>query len=178
MSRLVVPVSGRDHTVGRDDAQVTLVEYGDFACHFCGRAYFIIQQLREDVGDSLRLVFRQFPLTQIHPNALPAAQAAEAAGLQGNFWEFYDLLFANQPALADKDLLQYAATLQLSLDKFNRDRRSELTAAHIQEDFMGGIRSGVNGTPTFFINGRRHEGSYAYDDLFGSVNRAMRYARL
>lgn len=178
MSRLMAPVGSRDHVLGPDNAPVTLVEYGDYECPFCGRAYYIIKQLREEVGDAVRFVFRNFPLTQVHAHALPAAQAAEAAGLQGKFWDMHDLLFENQTALSEEDLLKYAQTLQLSIEKFNRDRRSPLISERIQEDFMSGIRSGVNGTPTFFVNNRRHEGSYELGDLLASVTRAMRYARV
>ena len=162
---LTLPVSERDHIQGPLDAPVTLVEYGDYECPYCGQAYYVLQALEQQMGDLLCFVFRNFPLTSVHPHAERAAEAAEAAGAQGKFWEMYDMLYENQQALDDTDLLQYAAALGLDLDRFNRDMAEHRYAARIREDFMSGVRSGVNGTPTFFINGTRYNGAYDLESL-------------
>ena len=159
-ARLAVPVTERDHARGPADAPVTLVEYGDFQCPYCGRAYPIVEALLRDFGDRLRFVFREFPLSQVHAHAEQAAEAAEAAAAQGAFWEMHDTLYEHQHALGRDDLLGYASSLGLDVDRFARALDEGRYAARVREDFMGGIRSGVNGTPTFFINGDRYDGSY------------------
>jgi protein-disulfide isomerase len=148
------------------------VEYGDYECPYCGAAYFIVKQLQQEEGGKLRLVFRNFPLAQIHPHAYQAALAAEAAGFQGEFWRMHDLLFEHQEALDDESLIVYATALQLDVERFIADMESDAPARRVQQDFMSGIRSGVNGTPTFFINGRRHDHWYAYDDLREAIDEA------
>jgi protein-disulfide isomerase len=165
MSTLIVPVNAGDHIQGSSDAPVTLVEYGDFQCPYCGEAFPIVKQLQKEMGRDLRFVFRNFPLTEIHRHALAAACAAEAAGLQDHFWEMHDMLYENQRKLRDPDLIVRAEKLQLDMERFKKDSTSDQVLSRIQEDFSGGIRSGVNGTPTFFINGVRHDGSYEYEDL-------------
>ena len=154
---LTPPVSARDHRQGPDDAPVTLVECGDFECPHCGRAYPIIKDVQAQLGDRLLFVFRYFPITTNHPHAQHAAEAAEAAGAQGKFWEMHDLLFENQQALDDESLVRYAEALGLDVKRFASDMRTHKYAQRVREDFRSGIRSGVNGTPTFFVNGLRYD---------------------
>jgi protein-disulfide isomerase len=175
---LQVPVSARrDHVIGGTDAAVTLVEYGDFECPYCGQAYPAVKEVVGAFLGQMRFVFRHFPLTQVHPHAAHAAEAAEAAAAQRQFWEMHDLLYENQGALADDDLLAYAARLGLDLDRFQVELAQGAHAQHVRDDFMGGVRSGVNGTPTFFINGRRHDGSYDPRSLAEAVTAAMAVPR-
>jgi protein-disulfide isomerase len=159
MSRLTKPVDpAHDHIRGSFDAAVIVVEYGDYECPYCGEAHQVLQNLLAQAGDALALVFRNFPLTTVHPHAQLAAEAAEAAGAQGRFWEYHDVLFQNQPALDADSLLEYADALGLDMDAFARDLTERRFADRVREDFLNGVRSGVNGTPTFFINGVRHDG--------------------
>ena len=171
-AHLTLPVSDRDHAQGPDDAPVTLVEYGDYECPYCGQAYLIVQQAQQQLGDRLRFVFRNFPLTSSHPYAEGAAEAAEAAGAQGQFWPMHDLLYENQDALDMPDLERYASQLGLDLDRFNADLRDHRYADRVREDFMSGVRSGVNGTPTFFINGDRYDGSWDAGSLVPALEDA------
>ena len=152
------PVGERDHFLGSPSAPVTLVEYGDFECLHCGQAYPVVREIRESLGDRLRLVFRNFPLATVHPHAQNAAEAAEAAGLQRRFWQMHDALFEHQTQLSDRHLRLYASQSGLDMDRFNREMAAHAWAASVREHFLGGVRSGVNGTPTFFINGVRHTG--------------------
>jgi protein-disulfide isomerase len=165
---------GRDHIQGPANAAVTLVEYGDYQCPYCGRAYPIIKEVRARMGDRLRFVFRNFPITTSHPNAEAAAEAAEAAGGQGIFWDMHDHLFENQERLGDRDLHEYAEQVGLDVDRFDNEMAEHVYADRVREDFMGGVRSGVNGTPTFYIDGARHDGSYEVDDLVAALERAER----
>lgn len=170
--RLAVPVGSTDHMDGRLDAAVTLVEYGDYECPHCGAAHPLVNQIREVLADQLRFVFRHFPLSQIHPHAFLAAEAAEAAGVQGMFWEMHDVLFENQHALTDQALLGYATALDLDLGRFASDITSGKFADKVRGDFLGGAKSGVNGTPTFFINGVRHDGPWDGNSLLDAIDRA------
>ena len=156
--RLTKPVTEHDHIRGRTDAPMTLVEYGDYECPACGAAYPLTESLVEELGDDLRFVFRHFPLANMHPHAEHAAEAAEAAGAQRRYWEMHDLLFRNQDALEDEDLVRYAASLGLTLRPFIDALANEKYAAKIHDDFRSGVRSGVNGTPTFFVNDIRYDG--------------------
>jgi Na+/H+ antiporter NhaA/predicted DsbA family dithiol-disulfide isomerase len=170
---LAVPVDPeRDHIRGPANAPVTLLEYGDFECSFCGRAEPIIRELLRDFGD-LRYVWRHLPLNDVHMHTQDAAEAAEAAAAQGAFWEAYDLLLSHQDALAHDDLVEHAATLGLDVEQFRDDLDRHVGAAHIAEDVDSADLSGVSGTPTFFVNGRRHHGAYDIDTL----SRAVRAAR-
>jgi Na+/H+ antiporter NhaA len=169
---LAVPVDAeRDRLRGPDDAPVTLVEYGDFECPYCGQAEPVIRELLRDFGD-LRYVWRHLPLNDVHPHAQAAAEAAEAAAEQGAFWGMYDLLLGHQGALTRGDLLAYAAELGLDLDRFADDLDHDAGAARIAEDVDGADLSGVSGTPTFFVNGRRHYGAYDIGTLSGAVRAA------
>jgi protein-disulfide isomerase len=170
---LTLPVGeGRDHIQGPRDAAVTLVEYGDYQCPYCGAAYPIVKEAQERMGDRLRFVFRNFPITTSHPHAQQAAEAAEAAGAQGSFWEMHDLLFENQKRLRDSDLRGYAEHIGLAVDRFAEELAQHTHEPRVREDFMSGVRSGVNGTPTFFINGARHNGSYDIDTMVAALDRA------
>jgi Na+/H+ antiporter NhaA len=170
---LAVPVdSDRDHVRGPEDAPVTLVEYGDFECPYCGQAEPVVRELLRDFGD-VRYVWRHLPLSDVHPRAQTAAEAAEAAALQDAFWEMYDLLLTRQGALARPDLLAYAAELGLDVERFAADLDRHAGAARVAEDVDGADLSSVSGTPTFFVNGRRHYGAYDIDTL----SRAVRAAR-
>jgi protein-disulfide isomerase len=172
-STLVLPVSvDRDHIRGSADARVTLVEYGDYECPYCGEAYPIVKDIQERMGEQLRFVFRNFPISTSHPHAEEAAEAAEAAGAQGRFWKMHDHLYENQRHLRDDDLRSYADALDLELELFVKELSEHVHADRVHEDFMSGVRSGVNGTPTFFINGLRHDDSYELDTLLSALQRA------
>ena len=165
-SSLNLPVElKRDHIQGPDTADLTLVEYGDYECPYCGQAYSIIKQIQDYFGDSLRFVFRNFPLTQVHPHAQRAAEAAEEAGAQNKFWKMHDYLYEHQQALDDKHLQKYAKIVGLNLKKFDEDMDNHVHIPKIREDFLSGIQSGVNGTPSFYINGTRYDGSWDFDTL-------------
>jgi protein-disulfide isomerase len=166
---LSLPVSERDHVLGPETARVTLLEYGDYECPYCGAAHPEVKHVVGAMGDDLRFAFRHFPLTQAHPHAYQAAEAAEAAGAQGRFWEMHDLLFENQDRLGLRDVMTLATALGLDLERFVGDLRSHAYAGRLREDFLSGIRSGVNGTPSFFINGVRHDGGYDQASLLEAI---------
>jgi len=173
VAKLTLPVGPRDHILGSPTAAVTLVEYGDFECPYCGAAYPIVKQIQQNLGEQLCFVFRHFPLTQIHPHAERAAEAAEAAGAQGRFWEMHDLLFENQQSLDDRSLLRFAKVLKLDIERFAYELVEGTYLERVREDFMSGVRSGVNGTPTFFINGVRHDGPWDMQSLLTSIADAV-----
>jgi protein-disulfide isomerase len=170
--RLAVAVNERDHTRGQADAPVTLVEYGDFECPFCGRAYPAVERLLKEYP--VRFVFRHFPRPE-HPHARHAAEAAAAAAEQGEdaFWRMFHMLFQHQDALDDASLVGYAADIGLNTEKFTADLASHAIAERVQRDLQSGVRSGAHGTPTFFINGRKHEGPDTFEDLRASVQAAL-----
>ncbi len=174
---LATPVGPDDWTDGQADALVTFVEYGDFECPHCGEMEAVIRELRRMAGPGMRFVFRHFPLTSSHPNAEIAAEAAEAAGAQGAFWPMHDLLLANQRALTPRDLAGYAERLGLDTRQFAADLEQHTYQPEVKADFMSGVRSGVSGTPTFFINGVRYDGSYDLDSLARAVQKAARAMR-
>ncbi len=163
---LTPPVSASDHAAAPDDAPVTLVEYGDYECPYCGMAHPIVKRAQRELGNRLRFVFRNFPLAESHPHARLAAQAAEAAAAQGKFWEMHDMLFEHQDALEAEDILGYAKSLGLDTAQFARDLEAGTYAKRVRDDFRSGVRSGVNGTPTFFVNGNRYDGSWANEEAF------------
>jgi protein-disulfide isomerase len=168
--KLILPVtSDRDHIQGSSTAPVTLVEYGDYECPYCGQAYSVIKEVQKRLGDKLQFVFRNFPLTEMHPHAQHAAEAAEAAAAQNRFWEMHDYLYEHQQALDDKYLEKYADNLGFNLAKFNTDMSSHVHADRIREDFLSGVRSGVNGTPTFYINEVRYDGSFDLETLLKTL---------
>ncbi|MDP9200503.1 MAG: DsbA family protein [Gemmatimonadota bacterium] len=159
-AQLAVPVNDRDHSLGPSNAPVMLVEYGDFECPHCGRAHPIVQGVRRFMGEQLRFVYRHFPLTEAHPHAQSAAEASESAGAQGRFWEMHDILFGNQHALEDEDLIMYAARIGVDAQRVAQELAAGTWTKKVRDDFRSGVRSGVNGTPTFFINGVRYDGNW------------------
>ncbi len=170
---LALPVTeDRDHIQGPADAAVTLVQYGDYECPYCGAAYPIIKEVQAGMGDRLRFVFRNFPITTSHPHAELAAEAAEAAATQGRFWQMHDLLYENQRRLRGQDLRAYAQKLGLDIERFDQELAEHVHAERVHDDFMSGVRSGVNGTPTFYINGARHDDSYETEILLAALERA------
>jgi protein-disulfide isomerase len=170
---LTMPVTEeRDHIQGPTEAAVTLVEYGDYECPYCGAAYPIVKEVQSRMGERLRFVFRNFPITTSHPHAEQAAESAEAAASQGRFWQMHDLLYENQRRLRVPDLRDYAERLALDVERFDRELTEHAHAARVREDFMSGVRSGVNGTPTFYINGARHDDSYDIDTMLAALERA------
>lgn len=171
---LTLPVADdRDHIQGAADAAVTLLEYGDYECPYCGAAYPIVKQVQEAMGDELRFVFRNFPITTAHPHAEQGAEAAEAAAAQNRFWPMHDLLYENQQRLEAADLRGYAQRLGLDVARFERELDENVHAGRVHEDFMSGVRSGVNGTPIFYINGARYDDSYDFDTLLAALQDAV-----
>ena len=171
-AQLTLPVGVRDHSQGPADAPVTLVEYGDYECPYCGAAYPIVKEVQSALGNELRFVFRNFPLGEIHPHAVQAAETAEAAGAQGKYWEMHDYIYEHQSHLETKHLLSYAEHLGLDVARVERDLAEHTYEPRIREDFLSGARSGVNGTPTFYINGVRHDDSYDVDTLLAALRAA------
>ncbi|HTA15353.1 MAG TPA: Na+/H+ antiporter NhaA, partial [Solirubrobacteraceae bacterium] len=159
----------RDHIRGADDALVTLVEYGDFECSYCGQAESVVRELLESFGDELRYVWRHLPLNDVHSSAQLTAEAAEAASAQGKFWELYDALLTHQEMLTAPELRRYAQEFGMDVDRFWDELRHHEYASRVAEDVASADASGVSGTPTFFINGRRHHGAYDIDTLTVAV---------
>jgi protein-disulfide isomerase len=174
MTKLVIPVSPRDHAQGPENASLTLVQYGDFQCPHCAEAYPDIAAIASELSDSLRIVFRHFPLTDVHPRAQHAAEAAEAAASQGRFWEMAALLYENQEQLDDTSLTHYARKAKIDPRRFKKELSSGVHAPRVRADFLGGIRSGVNGTPTFFINGEQYQGTFKFDALVSALLKESR----
>jgi protein-disulfide isomerase len=168
----------RDHVRGTEQAPVTLVEYGDYECPYCGQAEVVVRELQDSFGDDLRYVWRHLPLNDVHPNAQTAAEAAEAAGAQGAFWELHDRLLTHQDELTPMDLGRHAEAVGLDLDRFWEELRHHEHAPRVADDVASADASGVAGTPSFFINGRRHEGAYDVQTLTAAVTAAGRRARL
>jgi protein-disulfide isomerase len=169
MARLKIPASKNDHIQGSLDAPIVLVQYGDYQCPYCRMAYPVIKKIQKQMGDGLAFVYRNFPLSQVHPFAVIAAEAAEAASLQDNFWQMHDLLYDKQPELSPELIAELVKELHLDLAKFKKDATSEKVLNRIKEDFMNGVRSGVNGTPCFFINGERYNGAPTFEELKGAI---------
>src|SRR6266567_4567178 len=169
---LVEPVSERDHRQGPATAAVTLVQYGDYECPYTRQSTTIVRAIQQQLGDQLRFVFRNFPLTEIHPHALHAALAAEAAAAQDKFWQMHDSIFHHQHTLEDADLEQFAEAVGLDMQQFARDMAERPYSGRIEEDLQSGIRSGVRGTPTFFINGVLYRGSWEHEALLAALEEA------
>ncbi len=163
------PVGEHDHVAGSLRSPVVLLEYGDYECPYCGRAYPIIQLAQRTLGDRLAFVFRNFPLGEVHPHAVTAAEAAEAASGQGKFWEMHDQIYEHQDALEVEDLLGYAEALGLDTGRMAEELTSGAYSKKVRDDFRGGVRSGVNGTPTFFVNGTRFDGDWTDPTEFVSM---------
>ncbi len=175
MSKLRIPVSEQDHRTGNFKAKIVLVEYGDYQCPHCGIAHPFTKKLLQQYSHDLLFVFRNFPLQEMHPQALISAQAAEAADRQGKFWEMHDEIFEHQNILSANNLLHFAEELNLDLEEFSKDWKSKIVLSRVEQDFDGGIRSGVNGTPTFFLNGDRLE---TYNESYESLARAITQLKL
>ena len=174
MAVLKVPVTSADHIQGDEHAEITLVEYGDYECPHCGRAYPIVKRVQKHFGKRLRFVFRNFPLGEMHPHAEDAAEAAEFAAAHGKFWEMHDAIFKNQERLDDDLLLELAGSLKLSVPALKKSLESGEYTPKVKADFSGGVRNGVNGTPTFFINGQRHDAPFDYEDLVAGINAVVK----
>lgn len=173
-AKLRVPVSDADHVRGASGAPLELVEYGDYQCPHCGRAYPVVEDAVRALGDELRFVFRHFPLTQLHPHAMNAARIAEAAARQGKFWDMHAALYQNQQRLDDPSLVGHAERLGLDLERLGRDANSAAVEERILADQEGGVRSGVNGTPTFYVNGVRFDGDWENGGLLDALRAARR----
>lgn len=169
MSPLRPPVSSRDHVDGDPSAPIVLVEYGDYECPHCGTAYPVIKALQRQFHGRMCFVFRNFPLTQAHPHAEHAAEAAEAAASVGQFWAMHDAIFEHQNALDDSHLVRYAESIGVNGSVIESALATERFASHIRQDFLGGVRSGVNGTPTYFINGQIYDGEYDLTSLAAAL---------
>jgi protein-disulfide isomerase len=175
MSKLLKnAVTHKDHIQGFENTPLELVEYGDYQCPSCEQSYFILKEAQRQLGEKLKFIFRNFPLTDEHPDALGAAMAAEAAALQNKFWEMYDLLFNNQLHLSESYLLEYAEDIGLNIPLFEKDIQSEALSLKIEADYEGGIRSGVTGTPAFYINGEKYEGDWESEGLILHLKRMLK----
>ena len=168
-STLASPITDEDHVHGQANAAITLVQYGDYECPYTRLSRHSVHQLQREFPDSLRFVFRHFPLEEIHPHARAAASAAEAATAQTDFWTMHEYLFEHQQALEDGDLKRYASELGLDADRFDRDRGSPEVEERIDRDVTSGELSGVQGTPTFYVNGIRHDGGYDLESLRSAI---------
>ncbi|MHC4434138.1 MAG: DsbA family protein, partial [Planctomycetota bacterium] len=171
--KLTQAISDRDHIQGPIDAPVIFVEYGDYQCQFCGQAHSVIRELQERLEDRFCYVFRHFPISTQHPDAQHAAEAAEAAAAQGKFWEMHDYLYTHQGELDDQHLFKYAADLELDTERFERELKEHVYADRVSEDFRSGVRSGVNGTPTFYINGERYDGPWDIESLLTEIEKPL-----
>ncbi len=173
MARLRVPITPRDHVLGDDNAPVTVVEYGDYECPYCAAAQPALVHILQHFGDQLRFVYRHFPLVEVHPVAGPAAEAAEFAGSRGLFWQMHQSIFANQPRLSVPLLVSLAAQLKLSPVDLRDALAAGTFAPKVQGDFIAGVRSGVNGTPAFFVNGVRHDSPSGVATLASAIDQAI-----
>lgn len=165
MKQLIPAVNSNDHIYGNENTLIELVEYGDYQCPYCGRAYRVIKNLQRELGTDVKFVFRNFPLSKTHACALPAAIAAEAAALQDKFWEMHDIIFENQEILNIPAIIDFAEIIQLDLEKFRKDIEKKSLLEKVDRDFESGLRSGVNKTPSFYINGKMYEGGWDGDEL-------------
>ena len=174
--RLEIPVTAeRDHIEGPVNASLTLVEYGDYQCPYCGAAYPEVKKVQKELGSELRFVFRNFPLTNMHEHAMNAAETAEAASAQGKFWPIHDFLYEHQATLGDTNVaVGYAKKLGLDTQRLEREIAQHVYQKRIKDDFMGGVRSGVNGTPTFYVNGVRHDEDALAKALIEALNQTKK----
>jgi protein-disulfide isomerase len=171
---LTLPVSERDHIEGELSAPVTLVEYGDYQCPYCGAAYPVVKKVQKHFGNRVKFVFRNFPLNELHEYAELAAESAEASAAQGKFWEMHDALYEHQHSLGEELIESLANKLGLDIETFNREVSSRKYKPRVREDFMSGVTSGVNGTPTFFINGVRYNANPDFANLVGAIEDELR----
>jgi protein-disulfide isomerase len=173
MTQLTPPVGPGDHILGDSGASITLLEYGDYECPYCGRAHPVVKEVLGQMSAEVRFVFRHFPLAEMHPHALAAAEAAEAAGAQGKFWEMHDMLYENQDALEPADLVGYAEALGLDTARFVRELAAHTHLGKVEAGFRTGVKSGVHGTPTFFIDGVRHDAGWDAPTLLSALRAAI-----
>src|SRR5271170_281372 len=174
--RLVLPVGPRDHSQGASSARIVLVEYGDYQCPYCGAAYPIVKQIQQELASQLQFVFRNFPITNSHPYAEWAAEIAEGAAVQGKFWELHDYLYENQGSLGDEAFfVRYEKKVGLDTTKLQREVSEHKHLPRVKEDFTSGVRSGVNGTPTFYINGVRYDGAPEFEPMVAALERAGKH---
>ena len=165
MKQLTPPVFYGDNSFGNPSARLELVEYGDYECPYCGRAYPIIKAIQQQLGKDLRFVFRNFPLSKIHAHAFTAAVATEAAALQGKFWEMHDIVFENQQSLDAENILRLAVSIDLDIERMQAEIQQKGLIDKVEKDFESGMRSGVNRTPTFFVNGEKYDGLFSGDQF-------------
>jgi protein-disulfide isomerase len=173
MSKLKPPVNEQDHMNGNPDSKIILVEFGDFQCPHCRAAYPILKKMEGIYKDRMNFVFRHFPLAELHPYAQAAAVASEAASNQGKFWQMHDLIFENQPSLGLEMLLQLAESLKLNMKTFQHDFKDPKLMKKVEENFESGIISGVNGTPSFYINGAKYNESYDFTSLSHAIDQVL-----
>lgn len=164
-ARLLLPIRASDHIINPEDAKYTLVEYGDYECPNCGRLYLILRDLQKEFADRLRVVYRHFPLSGIHPHAQQAAEAAEAASAQGKFWEMHALLFEHQNALDTRDLIRYAGQFNLDIERFRQELKKHIYSERVRGDFIAGVQNGVYSTPGLFMNGVRYDQAWDRETL-------------
>ena len=177
MSKLTIPVGPKDHVQGNLDAACSLVEYGDYECPHCGRAYPILKRLQAHFGGRICFVYRNFPLNETHPNAEGAAETAEFAAVHGKFWEMHDLLFEHQDELGPELYSKLAHKLNLPAAELKQALEQNEYQPHVRADFIGGVRSGVNGTPTLFIQGQRNNGPVDFDILAEKIETVLSAAK-
>jgi protein-disulfide isomerase len=177
MASLQIAVTGSDHAKGRPDAPVTLVEYGDYECPHCGAAYPVVQKLQKRFGADLRFVFRNFPLGEIHPNAMSAAMTAEFGAAHGSFWKVHDALFENQQKLGAALYQAIVTELHLDAAQLRAAFAANKYLERVRADFNGGVRSGVNATPSFFVNGKRYEGAPDFEAMGDALGEVIRVAK-
>ena len=173
MAKLSVAVSSKDHRQGDPGAPCTLVEYGDYECPSCGQAYPIVKRVQKHFGKRLSFVFRNFPLSQMHPHAERAAETAEFAGAHDKFWQMHDLLYENQDRMDVELFVELVQELHLASAQLIEALETKEFQPRVRADFSSGVRSGVNGTPTFFINGVRHDGSYDFASLVEAIDQVL-----
>jgi protein-disulfide isomerase len=173
MSILKVPITTADHSDGPENAPIVLLEYGDYQCPACGEAYPIVKRIQKHFTGRLRFVFRNFPLNESHPEAESAAETAEFAGAQGKFWQLHDSLYENQDRLGGELYSTLAKKNNLSLSDLNAALKAGTYRERVRGDFSGGVRSGVNGTPTFYINGTRHDASFDFETLSAALGQHL-----
>lgn len=173
MPNLRVPISSEDHVLGGSNALITFLEYGDYECSRCKEAHSIVKEIQNHFGGQLRFIFRHFSLKEVHPHAELAAETAEFASTKGKFWEMQDLIYANQDRLSIPLMIDFAQKLNLPERELEEVLKNKVYEAKIRKDFMGGVRSGVNGTPTFFINDQRYDGPHTYEALVAAIDKAI-----
>jgi protein-disulfide isomerase len=173
MARLTPPVNEKDHIKGDHNAPIELVEYGDYQCPHCAAAHPSVKAIERTYARNLKFVFRHFPLAETHQYAEAAAMAAEAAGRQGMFWQMHDMIYEHQPQLNIRSLLGFAEALELNMIQFEEDMSNKTVAAKVEADLESGMRSGVNGTPSFFINTYKYNGVYDYDSFAGTIDKLI-----